>query len=107
MTQLVIKPDVRLYHGSALVASGKADYLGLLGIHVEHCDTTFPKYTSLEMEISQPVEGSCDQSRLPVVVTSCSSEEMGLTFSYADANLWGKWRTIASCFLLGSPKGVA
>jgi hypothetical protein len=105
MTQLVIKPDVRLYHDSALVAAGKAAYLGLLGLHVEHCDTTFPKYTSLELEIGQPVEGSRNQSRLPVVVTRCSSKEMGLTFSCADASLWDKWRTMASRFILVSSKG--
>jgi hypothetical protein len=107
MTQLVIKPDVRLYRNSALVAAGKAAYLGLLGIHVEHCDTTFPKYTSLELEIGQSAEYSGRQYRLPVVVTICSSEGMGLTFSCVDASLWDKWKTIASSFLLGTPQEVA
>lgn len=103
MTQLTIKPDVRLYHNSELVAVGKAAYVGLFGINIEDCDTTFQKYTRLDMEIGQPVDPSEDngsgQSRLPVIVTTRSKDVMGLTFIWMDSKMRAKWRPVAAGFL--------
>ena len=99
MEQLTIKPDVRLYHNRVLVAAGKVASLSLMGVYIENCDTTIPKYTSLELEFVHPAIDSSEQDRVPVIVTSCSNEWVGLIFVWSNPSMRDKWRAIASNFL--------
>lgn len=74
------KLSVRLYGNDHIIGLFKANYIGLLGMHIDADPMMFPKGTRLEVAILVDGIIGASQCRLPVVVTSRSLHGVDLTF---------------------------
>ena len=94
--------DLVLYHQNIPISVCKPDYLGMIGLHVKEKNIFFPKDSDLEVEILGPKKMALESCRFPVVVSSSSSEGLGLRFKNFDPDLIGRWRPILSRILLSN-----
>lgn len=71
---------IRLYRNNEIEARCKANFIGLMGIHINIFSLMYSKGTHLEVDISVDNQSGISQCRLPAVVTSRSNNGVGLTF---------------------------
>lgn len=85
-----------LYHNSTPVAECRALYLGLLGLFIDISQKSIPMFTHLEIEVVEDDNHKLERVMFPVVVTACSRDGMGLTFSNYDDDRVDKWKRVLS-----------
>lgn len=81
------KLSVRIYGNDHIIGLFKANYIGLLGMHIDADPMMFLKGTRLEVAILVDRITGASQCRLPVVVTSRSLHGVGLTFFDLDDHM--------------------
>jgi hypothetical protein len=86
--------DLLLYHQDKPVGVCKADYFGLLGMHVKAKNIVFPKDSSLEIEVIGPKKMGIGNFRIPVVVSSSSGEGFALRLKHFAPDLLSRWRQV-------------
>ena len=98
--------DLVLYHRDKPISVCKPDYIGMLGMHVKVKNIFFPKDCDLEVEVLGPKKLALDSYRFPVVVSSSSSEGLGLRFQNFAPDLIGRWRLILGRILFYKKNGA-
>lgn len=93
MQSLQEKPSILIFHGDKQVAVCTAKSVGMLGLQVTMDEVCFPRYTNIEIEVIDTRQ-NIHTHRLPAVVTSCSSQGMGLTLKGTDSRVLEEWRTM-------------
>ena len=86
--------DLLLYYQDKPVGVCKADYFGLLGMHVKAKNIVIPKDSALEIELIGPKKLGIGNLRIPVVISSSSGEGFGLRLKHFAPDLINRWRQV-------------
>lgn len=72
--------QVRLFRNNRPVAYCTPHYIGVLGMQIDAGPIVYQKGTVLEVDMLLNREDKAVNCRVPVIVTNCSYDEMGLTY---------------------------
>ena len=88
--------NMMLYHDSIPVTEFKATHLGFMGISFAGSSLGYPKFTQLEVAVIDPQRPKLNGFRFPVVLTSSSIDEIGLTLTDYGVEAVKRWLRVLS-----------
>lgn len=86
--------SLAVYHNHKRLTECKPYYIGMFGVFIKDCNISYPANTRLEIEIIGSNNKNIDNHRFPVVISSVTSQGVGLRPDHFELLHNIRWKTI-------------